>query len=146
MDAVVNTNVTKLSTILAGVSFDMEPRYLTDYSSQIRTQIEKAVKELKDKLENGGYSDDYYPVQDVIAEYVRVGYIINSHHGEGLFSEGDMIEGIPVKLDRSSLRSMAVCVDDVEFESESEEDDDGEIHSVTKTSYFRENLSESVTW
>lgn len=122
---------------------------LPDYRPVIRAQIEEAVKELKDRLENKGYSDDYYPTDDVVAEYVLVGYLINTCHGEGVFNEGDMIEGVPVRLDRSHIRSITVCADDVEFESESEveeEDENGEIGYVTKTRHFRENLSETATW
>lgn len=119
---------------------------LPDYSTSIRAQIEETVKRLEGDMENKGYSDDYHPVYDVSAQYVMVGYIINTHHGYPIYGEGDMVCGLPVRLDRNHPRSITVCADDVEFESESEEVDYGKTGYVTRVRYFRENLSETATW
>ena len=67
---------------------------LTDYSAAIRVEIEELVL----RLMRGGkpYSR------------VTVGYMLNTHHGEPLYQNGDFINGLPVTIDRTNTRTVRV--------------------------------------
>ena len=69
----------------------------------------------------------------IVPDYVLLGYAVNSYHGHEIFKEGEEIEGIPVKFDRSSPNSIEVCADKVKVYWA-----DGE--------YYVRSLSEQTTW
>lgn len=115
---------------------------LTDYSATIRVQIENDVRRLKWILEGKRQADqeDY-----VNAQYVELGYLVNSHHGERLFNEGDLICGIPVSLDGTNGRTIRVCTDNVRFVEEIEFlDEDNEV-DIRRRVYY-EDLYKETTW
>ncbi len=75
---------------------DREP--LPDYSSTIRAQIEREVIRARDRIE------------ETYARAIRVdiGYITNSHRGQPLFRDGERLDGLPVRIDRSNLNGLTV--------------------------------------
>ena len=76
----------------------MSPQ-LTDYTSQIRAQIESDVRELKKRL----------LVEDcAVADELRVGYLVNCHHGRPVFEEGEEIAGLRLTTDRYQMRTITV--------------------------------------
>ncbi len=40
--------------------------------------------------------------------HVRLGYMVNSHHGQALYQEGDKVAGLTVQLDRQDRRTIRV--------------------------------------
>ena len=118
---------------------DREP--LPDYSSTIRAEIEREVEDLKRAIGHGhqrwlggggGWSTDY-----IQAQYVGVGSLINLHHGRPVLSAGDMVAGLPVRINTLWPRSIAVRADDVEFTRVDEE-------GLEET--YRRDLVEQNTW
>lgn len=123
------------------------------FTSQIRAEIEHDVKELIVRLK-GQYGVEYMPTSPIEPDYILIGYLINTHRGRSLYQDGDMIAGVPVRVDRTAPRTITACAEGVEFEYEEEvrdekanndEDRDGDVW-VTKTRYATEDLRESVTW
>jgi hypothetical protein len=93
---------------------------LTYYTEQIRSEIIATVLALKHKLENKRYADEYAPLSPVRAEYVRLGYLLNT-----------------------------VGVNEVEFASVYEElvyDEDDEPEYVDRVRHEREDLYEQSVW
>lgn len=120
---------------------NMTPREpLPDYSATIRAQIEREVEGLKRAFGHGHQrweSTNLWSVDDVEAQYVEVGSLINLHHGQPVLSPGDTVAGLPVRINSVYPRSIAVRADGVEF---AEEDEEGleEIHG--------RDLVEQTTW
>lgn len=77
---------------------------LIDFSAQIKAQIEREVRKLKERLEARYYSGNL-----VKAEYVLLGYTLYLHRGKELYQSGETIGGLPVRIDRSESRSILVC-------------------------------------
>lgn len=114
------------------------------YATQIRAEIEREVKGLIAKVKVRG-NLDYRPTEAITPQCVWLGYIINSCRGKALYEEGELIEGIPVRWDRSEQRSITVDAGKVEFCWEDEtRDEDGDW--VTKKRYDTVEVIESVTW
>ncbi len=59
---------------------------IKDYSTEIRAQIEREVVSM---LPRYGM-----PI------HANIGYMVNSHHGNALFQEGDRVGGLLVHVDR----------------------------------------------
>ena len=121
---------------------------LTDYSAVIRAQIEKDVARLRFRMERNGqqhHPDGSWSEDDVVAQYVEIGYLINLHHGQALFKEGDMVAGLPISLDGTHPRTIRVCADGVCFVRDVEGyDAEGEPQVVQQT--HRKDLYEETTW
>lgn len=118
---------------------------LVDYSPTIRAEIEREVERLKTRLENVEDFDGDWVRVGVVAQYVEMGHLVNTHHGKILYSEGDLICGLPVRLGRCLSRTIRVCADNVQFIEEVDDfDEDGEpcTHECTYT----RDLSEETTW
>lgn len=67
-----------------------------DYTPVIRAQISNDVKRLRTEIRADRLDG------------VSVGYLINSHKGMPVFSEGDIIEGLRVSIDRQNPRSVTL--------------------------------------
>ncbi len=121
---------------------DREP--LPDYSSTIRAQLEREVQGLRFAMEReGNYIDHYeWPLDDVVAQYVRVGYLNALHHGQSVINEGDMLGGLPVRIDRYNSRTISVGADNVCFarDYDADEDEPSEYETIYK------NLVKQTTW
>lgn len=125
----------------------MPTENLTDYSVEIRAQIEREVTALKLIMEGDGQEWDGrgWSADDVVAQYCTIGYLINLHHGQTLYAEGDLIAGLPVRIDRVNPRTIRVCADNVDFLEEIEDvDEDGALH--TRESSYVRNLVQEMTW
>lgn len=94
---------------------------LTDYSAEIKAEIERDVKVLIERL---AFKEDdgWEPVNRVDAQYIELGALINLHHGRDLYAEGDHICGVPVRIDRDQPRTIRVGADDVLYWTEVWED------------------------
>lgn len=79
-----------------------------DHLSRIRAQIVKDVGELKELMTGEYYLRGHY-LGSVTPERVLLGYAVNSYHGHEIFKEGEEIEGLPVKFDRSGPNTITVC-------------------------------------
>lgn len=121
------------------------------YTEQIRSEITATVLALKHKLENKRYAEGYAPTaptSPVHAEYVRLGYLINSHHGEDIFGGDQTLCGLRVEIDLHCPRLIAVGVREVEFKREEEvrKQEYGETVYYTETHYENKDLVEQTTW
>lgn len=117
---------------------------LTDYSVTIRAEIEAEVLRLKAALE------DEMDACDCVGSdndpYLEVGYLINTHHGQPLYQEGDYIAGMSVSINRALGRTIRVAIDEVGFLVEHEELDDDEEDWVTKEVTEYRDLFRDATW
>lgn len=109
---------------------DREP--LPDYSSTIRAQIEREVAALQRELRHK-------------AQYVELGYLVNTHHGKALFETGDRVGGLPMRIDRTLPRTIRVCADNVRF-TEDVDDTDEDGRRVKGEREWYEDVFEQVTW
>ncbi len=88
---------------------------LTDFSATIRAEIERDITNLKVALRHK-------------AQYIKLGYLVNSHHGRALYSEGDTIGGTPLTIDRTSARTIEVGANNIRHvETVTSTDADGDI-------------------
>lgn len=105
------------------------PSCLTDFSSTIRAEIEREVSRLIKEVKGHRHVIDGIecsPHSPVIPECIELGYIVNSHHGQALYSTGDRICGVVVDVDtRHYPRSISVVTRDVVFYGE-EWNEDGD--------------------
>ncbi len=123
----------------------MATETLPNYAPVIRAQIERDVARLKRSLEDSRFSPDVEPVESIRAEYVELGYLLNTHHGQAIYAEGDLICGLPVRLGKVPPRTISVCADNVLFERQVEVcDEDGDMTFETET--YRENLYKETSW
>ena len=74
------------------------PDTLTDYSTEIRAQIERDVGRLGLALSYRGFAPTT----------VHIGYTVNSHHGQPLFKDGDEIAGLRVQIDPFRVHTIRV--------------------------------------
>ena len=82
-----------------------------DHLPRVRAQIVEDVKRLKSRLI--ARRETTHTPMSIVPDYVLLGYAVNSYHGHEIFKEGEEIEGIPVRFDRSSPNSIEVCADKV---------------------------------
>lgn len=116
-----------------------------DYSSIIREEIERDVAGLITRVKKAyrQLEGDGWEWSEGINEpqYVLLGYTINMHAGRDIFTEDDLICGLPVFIDRYNIRSITVkaacdmCKDRL---LEDEYDSDW--------SYEYKDFSQSITW
>jgi hypothetical protein len=115
-----------------------------DYTPTIRAEIEVEVARLKRRLEARAEVAGWPIVDDVAAEYVELGYLVNLHHGHDLFGENDTICGLPISINRACPRTIRVGADDVYSVDEwvvYDEDGEPETRSLThKTDLFEETI------
>lgn len=120
-----------------------------DYPATIRRELVKAVEDLKARLEDHNQwnqldRESAKPDKPVVAEYVTIGYMVNSHKGHPLFLDGDSIAGLPVTIDGENPHSIRVFADEVWFVKEVEgidEDDD----LIWVDASYEEDLMEETT-
>ncbi len=120
---------------------------LTDYTAVIRAQIERDVAKLRFHMERNGqrhHPDGSWSEDDVVAQYVEIGYLINLHHGQAMFKEGDMVAGLPVSIDGTCPRTIRVCAHGVRFVQDVEDYVEGELRVTQRT--FSRDLYEETTW
>lgn len=94
---------------------------LTDYSQQIRSELEAVVKSLIERMVRAPESalgEGWKAMEKPRPICVRLGSILNSHHGYDLYGYGDEIDGIPVQIDRNNPWTITVETDSIEFERE----------------------------
>ena len=88
---------------------------LTDYSAIIREEIERTVKDMRKEFDKRRaypvHRDVFLPFTD--AKGVKLGHLINTHHGLPLYKNGDTIDGLPVTIDNSLSRIIKVYAEDV---------------------------------
>lgn len=125
-----------------------------DYTATIRAEIERDVLALKQRLERS-YPMDDCPTHEAgaRAQYVELGYLVNSHRGQAIYVEGDLIAGLPVRLARcgwgmyQNERAIAVCANEVEFTRYGGDegfDEDG--RTVLRDRTYTKDLREEVQW
>lgn len=133
MGATINTNV-------------------TDYSSAIKAEIERDVSRLIDQCWDQikqFEADDWWLDEDrnsIEAKVVRLGALVNTHHGKDLYQDGDRICGVPVRIDRDWVKTIFVSMGDIEFATESWTNDDGEERAVPRKVYETKRIEASTTW
>ena len=105
---------------------------LTYYATTILAQIGREVENLKQQL-------GYRP------QYIELGYLVNTHHGYPLLEQGDLVAGVPVRIDRANPRTIRVCADNVRHvEEERVETEDGDI-DVEERVWYEDHFRET-TW
>lgn len=120
---------------------------LTDHSPAIRAQIERDVLALKATLEAPGrWLDTDQPLDPVKAQYVELGFLVNSHQGEAVYADGDVVAWLPVRINRDHPRVIRVYAGRVRFmETYSVWDDENERYHEEQRPYTRD-LSEQTIW
>lgn len=104
-----------------------------DHVPVIRAQIARDIAALKREFRSAE------------PEYVTVGYLIATHRGQDIVKEGELIEGLPVRIDRVQMRTLSVRADQVGFSEDYDtEDNDGRL--VVRTRYWTEDVVHSTTW
>lgn len=124
---------------------------VTDYSSAIRAEIERDVARLIDQCWDKikqFEADDWWLNQDeesVGPLVVRLGALVNTHHGKDLYKDGDKICGVQAHIDRDYFRTITVSMGDIEFVTESwidEDDDSRATHDIFET----KRIEASTEW
>lgn len=124
---------------------------VTDYSSAIRAEIERDVSRLIERCWNQikqFEADDWWLNQDrgsIVPVVVWIGALVNTHHGKDLYKDGDKICGVPVRIDRSYVRTITVSMGDIEFATESWADDDDDDR-ITHDVYETKRIEASMEW
>ena len=117
------------------------------FSAQIRTEIEREVEELLGEFHKavryGVSNGELLYDEEVEPDYVEIGDIRNTHRGYNLYSNGDTILGIPVRISRTRSFSIALVAESVKYIQE-KVDDDGYL--VGKTKQRVEDIVVQSSW
>ena len=77
---------------------------VVDYSATIRAEIEGEVARMLESFHRSRRCDPSMRP----ARYVVLGYTVAAHRGRILYRDGDIIHGLPVKINRSASRLIEV--------------------------------------
>ncbi len=120
------------------------PDTLTDHSATIRAEIAAEVLRLKEALDHEMDAEDCEGTDNQPS--VELGYLVNTHRGHPLYQQGDYIAGMPVRLDRTPTRVIAVVINEVGFIEEREVWDDDDEEWVTREVTVYRDLRKQATW
>lgn len=124
-----------------------------DYADTIRSEIARDVLKLIERVANWSPPGGWERVDDDEDgfTYIELGYMVNLHRGRDLYCEGDLIEGLPVRLhtrhgDPYPTRSIAVCANDVLYERDVMVSHMDKDNITYDTEQERFDIHQTITW
>lgn len=114
-----------------------------DYAPTIRAEIEEAVARLKRRLEGTTSDGIGYVDGEVKAQYVELGWQVNTHKGRDVYREGETICGLPVSIGGVPARTVRVGADAVPMAEEYDAVD--ETGLTVSVRHYTIDLHEQVT-
>lgn len=81
-------------------------------------------------------------VGEIVPEYVNLGSLVVMHRGRDLYRDGDLIEGLPVRIGACPNRTIEVCADRVTMVRGGWQEDENWVVSDRR----EQNVCVRTTW